>query len=101
MSSIAEIAIANSIIELARRCGLKPSQVDGNIEFHHSDTDPYHRAYFQVEFFSNSSDEPEKTEKFFKLLGMENTWTLTGPDLEDIEEKLEKALALAPRERAR
>jgi hypothetical protein len=101
MSSIAEIGIANSIIELARRCGLKPSQVDGNIEFHLFDSEPSRRSFYQVEFFSNSSEEPEKTEKFFKLLGMENTWTLTGPDLEDIEEKLEKALALAPRERTR
>ena len=101
MTSIAEIGIANSIIELAKRCGLKPSQVDGYLAYHDKEKDPGLCGFYQVEFFSQSSEEPEKTEKFFKLLGMVDTWTLMGPKLEDLEEKLERALSLAPRDRTR
>lgn len=101
MQSIAETAIMLNIIELARRCGLKPSQVDGYLEYHDEDKNSGISGFYQVEFFSQSSEEPEKTERFFNLLGMVDTWTLRGPELEDLEEKLEQALSLAPRDRTR
>lgn len=101
MTSIAETSILLNIIELAKRCGVAPSQVDGYIEYIEKNKYPGLYGYYQIEFLSIASENPENTGKFFKLLGMTDTLSLVGPRLEDLEGKVARALSMAPRERSR
>lgn len=102
MVCIAEVAIAIKIAELAKRCGLKPTNVDGDFEFIDEDKDPDGIGYHQISFISSTpktSEGAEKVGKFFGLLGMKDTYILKGPELEDIEDTVERALSHAPRAR--
>lgn len=97
-SSIAEIAIAIKVSELAKRCGLKASDVDGFVGYIDEEKDPEGRGYYTISFCDTGAD-PELKGKFYQLLGMHNTQVLKGPELDDLEDKVDRALSLAPRAR--
>jgi hypothetical protein len=97
-SSIAEIAIAIKITELAKRIGLSASDVDGFVTFLDEEKDPEGRGYYRISFVDTGAD-PERKGKFYQLLGMHNTEVLVGPELQDLEDKVDHALSLAPRVR--
>lgn len=100
MVCVADVAIAMKIAELAKRCGLKASHVDGSIDFVDTDTDPEGEGYFRLSFVSGAHDPDEKTVKFFELLGMKDTSTLKVAELEHLEDIVDRALSLAPRARS-
>lgn len=90
------------VVELGKRCGLKASQVDGEIGYVSAAEDPEGKGYHIIQFISctpPTADGAEKKERFFGLLGLHNTATLKGPELEDLEDKIDRALSLAPRAR--
>ena len=98
MASIAEIAIAMKVAELAKRVGLKASDVDGFISYIDEDKDPEGKGYYAISFCDTGGD-PERKGKFYQLLGMSNSQLLKGPELENLEDTVDRALSLAPRAR--
>lgn len=86
------------IVELAKRFGLRASDVDGFISFVDEERDPEGKGYYTISFVDTGCDQDKKS-KFFELLGMHNTQLLKGPELADLEDTVDRALSLAPRAR--
>jgi hypothetical protein len=102
MTCIADVAIAMKVAELAKRCGLKASEVDGAIGYIDETKDPEGNGFHIIHFVSDAPQTAEKAEqkdRFFRLLGLEDSDILKGPELEDLEDKVDRALSLAPRSR--
>ncbi len=102
MTLISDVYIAMKLAELAKRCGLKASYVDGSIGLVDAGKDPEGKGYFRVDFVSGACppEEEGKADKFFNLLGMKDHRTLKVAELEDLEDIVDQALSLAPRARS-
>lgn len=92
----AEIVVLLNVVELAKRCGLRPSEADPTITY---DVDDVKTPYRMI--FVWGSDSPEM-DRFRELLGMDDHCEeLVAGDLSEFEDRVEKALSLAPRARTR
>jgi hypothetical protein len=94
----AEISILLDIVELSKRCGLRPSDTDASIEFDIERDDG--EAYLVSFNFLPDSDDPN-LQRFRQLLGVEKTDHFFAERLTELEDRVEKALSLAPRARVR
>lgn len=102
MVCIAEVAIAMKVAELAKRCGLKASEVDGYVYSVDEDKDPEGKGYYAFHFvdtYPETAEDAAKIRKFFDLLEMKGTEVMKGPALKDLEDRADRALSLAPRAR--
>ena len=113
MPSSAELYILNKLSELVQRCGVSP--VDPEIVFSYISRsfDPFESPPAKVPTYIMEGIEPYddeinpdadqiKRNKVYSLLGLDNGTGRRGFDsLDEALEVVEKALALAPRARAR
>jgi hypothetical protein len=98
-TSVAEVAIAIKLAELAKRCGLKASHVDAAIEFNNDESGTHNCGDIIVSFVDCSGPSEEK-EKYFKLLGLKGNRAHAFSSMEDLEDLVDHALSLAPRSRS-
>lgn len=84
------------LADLAKRCGLRPSDADAILGTDHDEYENSYRIYFAW------TDECPEMDRFRELLGMESPFeVINSPDLQQLEDRVEKALSLAPRARTR
>lgn len=101
MGSSGEVWVLNKIAELAQRCGLSPAEADVSIKLHLPEAGGY---YYGLTGRDNGADTPAedaKFEKFWKLLGLDETGHGRAEALGDIEATVDRALSLLPRPRTR
>lgn len=90
------MSILMDLAELARRCGLRPSDADAILGRDGDDDVNTYQLYFAW------TDECPEIDRFRKLLGIESPFErMSSPDLQGLEDRVEKALSLAPRARTR
>ncbi len=100
--SSAEISVLFGVAELAKRCGLKPGDAEASIG-----TDEDARGHDQacrLTFVLRYDPETdERMEKFCKLMGLkgEDIENLYAAYTDDMQDRVDKALAGAPRPRHR
>jgi len=99
MASIAEVGICVKLVELAKRCGLKASDVDGEIGYIDEQKDPDGAGYYAVHFCTPPADVWNDSDRFFQLLGMKDTFNLNAKTLGELEDTVDRALSKAPRGR--
>lgn len=89
------------VAELAKRVGLRASDVDGYVSFVDENKDPEGKGYYEISFVDSFSPEiAEDLDRFFDLLGVKERWKpIKGFALHDLEDRLDHALSLAPRAR--
>jgi len=95
------VALLYRISELARRYGLRPSEASATFEFVFDDPNSA-GEYFKLSFDGYPTDHDVR-EKFLKMkaaLGCEGS-AIIADDMSEIEDKVEEAIALAPRVRGR
>lgn len=105
MVTSADISILLKVAELAKRCGLRPSDAETSVYYANDDEDPKHdmgHGHFGLVVCDPPSDpdKHDKYEKFRALLGMDGRY-LRVANMEDIEDAVDRALSLAPQARAR
>jgi hypothetical protein len=102
MMSSAEVAILIKVADLAKRCGFRASDAEGFLSFVDENKDPDGNGYYILDFGSTpvGQEAHEKKARFLELLGIKGSATMKG-ELADFEDTLDRALSLAPRERAR
>jgi hypothetical protein len=99
MSSSAEIALLFKIAQLAERYGLKPSEANTYIEL--IPTFNGGIAAFQLSFSGCPREKQTQLDKFEQSLGCDDNRRLATAELGEMEDIVERALALAPRARTR
>lgn len=101
-ATISEVYVATKLAELAKRCGLKASHIDGTVHFVDMDTDPKGVGYFRLDFVSEACppEEQHKADRFHELLGVKGTSSIKVDEIEDLEDLVDRALSLAPRGRS-
>ena len=95
--SSADISALAGVSELAKRCGLRPSDACAWID---CDEDARGKAKAYMVSFALKHDSDEM-DLFRDLLGLNKTEVLYMPDVEDLEDLVEGALDRAPRARYR
>lgn len=90
----AEIAVLMDIVELAKRCGLRPSEADANIDF---DLDREDDKAYRLTFIWG--DDPN-IKQFRELFGV-NGDLVWASSIDELQDRVDKALSLAPRARVR
>lgn len=87
------------LIDLAKRCGLRASDIDGYIGPNLIRGTEDYRG-FSICFTDPSCGVTPEHDKMYELLGMKkNTMRLDGEWYEDLEDAVDRALSLAPRAR--
>ena len=100
MVSSAEIALLGRIAELAIRLGLRPSDADATLRFV-DDAEDRDKRHERLEFAGEPPGEAgQKFDKMMELLGCDDCVLKTNR-LRDMEDIVERAIALAPRVRAK
>lgn len=94
-NSSAELSVLMDIVELAKRCGVRPSEADASINL---DIDREHDKAYQL--FFCWGDDPN-LQRFQELLDIHGTDTVWAETIDDLQDRVDKALSLAPRARAR
>ena len=94
----AELSILLDLAELSKRCGLRPSDTDADIEFDPERDDG--EAYLLSLNFLPDHDDPN-LKRFRQLLDVEHTSHVFAERLSELEDRVERALSLAPRARVR
>lgn len=104
MARTGELWVLNRINELAQRCGLDPVLADVDVALVLPDIDGPDADNFYYKLTSMSGLEEDevqkKLDKFHSLLGIEGDEG-RAESLEELNERIEKALAMTPRGRAR
>jgi hypothetical protein len=86
------------IAELSKRCGLRPADTDAFIDF---DIDREANETYRLSFaWGLDSDDPA-LQRFRELLDVRKMDHVWAGDVRELEDRVEKALSLAPRARAR
>jgi hypothetical protein len=96
--SSGELNILMGVIELAKRCGVRPADADAYIDY---DPDREDGKDCQIHFVWGDGYDPG-LQRFQELLGLALGQEVIHADtLEEVEDRIEQALALAPRARKR
>lgn len=101
MGSSGEVWVLSKIAELANRCGLNPAEADVSITLHFPDDGYYYYSLMGSEGGTGTPEEDQKIEKFWKLLGLDESGQGRAETLGDIEATVDRALSLLPRPRTR
>jgi hypothetical protein len=97
-NSSAELAVLLDIAELSKRCGLRPSDTDALIDF---DMDREDGGDYLLSFVWGPESDDPNLQKFRELLDIKSTDHVFADSMRDFEDRVEKALSLAPRARTR
>jgi hypothetical protein len=101
MPSSGEISVLNKIAELAIRCGVKPTIADVSMVLHLPDDE---ECYYTLGMIDGNAATPEElagVTKVSLLLGLDEVGNRRAETLLDVEQIVDRALALAPRTRGR
>lgn len=85
------------IVELAKRCGLRPADADANINF---DGNRGLEKTYALSFSWRAHDDDPNLQKFRRLIDMQESDQVWAADICDLEDRVQRALQLAPRARA-
>jgi hypothetical protein len=99
MPSSAEIYVLMKAAELNKRCGLKIDDIEAFVNYIDAPSpDP---NYYELSFVGPSDHISLQAEKLFSLLGIKDIDdVIKDRDLSGLADKLDRALALAPRARS-
>jgi hypothetical protein len=101
MTSISDVSVCIKLIELAKSCGLRGSDIEGSVYFLDEDNAPDGHACFILEFFGLPKDPVKLAnyERFSELLGIDpfSVRHIKVAEMSELEDILDQALARAPR----
>lgn len=93
-----EVWVMNKINELAQRCGVDPVDADVSLSFvDPKDADCY---YHIAAMDGGYAADDAKVHKLWSLLGLDETGQRCVANLSEVDELVERALALVPRLRS-
>lgn len=101
MAHSGEVWVLNKIAELAKRCGVSPAVADISLSLQFPDNYSYHYSIMGVSGVAHTPQEEAAIEKMWSLLGLDGSGCGKAADLREVEERVDRALSLAPRARSR
>ena len=101
MAHSGEVWVLNKIAELANRCGLSPVEADVEINLHFPEAGGYYYSLHGMDNGAATPADEEKFEKFWQLLGLDESGLGRAETLSEIEATVDRALSLLPRPRFR
>ena len=105
MPTTAEVYVMFQVANLVRQFGLRAHQHDADLRYVNADKDPDKEGFYMLDFHGipgNGDDEvSRKMREINRLLGADENGKVKVHDIDELEDRIDYALSVAPRPRIR
>lgn len=99
MTTSAEVALLYKVSELARRYGMRPSEADASLDMVFRDASD--DGHFELTLTGESAERSENFQRLADALGCNIDGVMVAESMSDLEDAVDRVLAIAPRARNR